>query len=66
LSDFNKNGIFIDRFSTNTKVSNFMKIRPVGAKFVYADKRTDRQKDATMPLVAIRNFANTVKNGLSQ
>jgi len=43
-----------------------MKIRPVGAKFVYADKRTDRQKDATMPLVAIRNFANTVKNGLSQ
>jgi len=43
-----------------------MKIRLVGADSFYADEGTDRQKDTTKPIVAIRNFANTPKSGLSQ
>jgi hypothetical protein len=36
---------FRDRFLKNTKVSNFMKIRPVGAELLYADSRMDRRTD---------------------
>jgi hypothetical protein len=39
---------FSDRFSKNTQILNFMKIRPVGAEFFPekegTDGRTDRQK----------------------
>jgi hypothetical protein len=41
LSDFNEN--FLDRFSKNTRISNFMKIRPEGAELLHADGQTDRQ-----------------------
>ena len=37
---------FLDRFSKNT-ISNFMKIRPLGANLFNADGRTDRQTDIT-------------------
>ena len=30
---------FLDRFSKNTKISNFTKIRLVGAEFVHAEGR---------------------------
>jgi hypothetical protein len=36
------------------KISNFVKIRPVGAELVHADGRTD----TTKLIVAFRNFAN--------
>ena len=53
---------FLDIFSKNTQVSNFMKIRPVGAELFHADegmgRRTDRQ---TNLIVAFCNFANTPK-----
>jgi len=42
LSDFNETLITSTVFSKNTKILNFMKIRPVGAKF-QADRRTDVQ-----------------------
>jgi len=44
----------LDRFSKKTQISNFMKIRPVGAEMFQADGQTDMTK----LIVAFRNFAN--------
>jgi len=33
-------------FEKNTHISNFIKIRPVGAQLFHADGRTDRYDDA--------------------
>jgi hypothetical protein len=35
--------LFLDRFSTNFQISNFMNICSVGAELFHADRRTDRQ-----------------------
>ena len=32
---------FLDRFSKNTQISNFMKIAPVAAEFFFANGQTD-------------------------
>jgi len=45
--------------SKNTKISNFMKIRHVGAKIFHADERTD----TTKVTVAFRSFANAPEKG---
>jgi len=34
---------FFDRLSKNPQISNFTKIRPVGAEFFLAEKRTNKQ-----------------------
>ena len=45
-------------------MSNFMKIRPMGTELFPADRWTDgRQTDTTKLIVALRNFANALKNG---
>ena len=44
LSDFNETCIFLDSFSTNTRISNFMKIRPERAELFDADGWTDRHE----------------------
>jgi hypothetical protein len=47
-----------DRFSKNTQIQNFMKIRPVGAELFRADGSTDGQTDTTELIVAFRNSGN--------
>jgi hypothetical protein len=48
----------MDRFSTNSQISNFVIIRPVGAELFHADG----QMDTTKLTVAFRNFANAPTN----
>ena len=47
----------VDRFSKNTRISHFTKIRPVGAELFHADGRTD----ITKLVVTFRNFAKSPK-----
>ena len=54
---------FLDRFSENTQISNFMKIRPVESKLFDANGQTDRQTERkTKVTVAPCNFATNLKN----
>ena len=39
-------------------MSNFMKIRPMGAELSHEDGQTDMRTDTTTLVVAFRNFAN--------
>jgi hypothetical protein len=49
-----------------TQISNFMKIRPVGAELFHADGRTNRgtegQTDLTNLMVSFRNFSYAPEN----
>jgi hypothetical protein len=49
---------FLNKFSKNAKISNLMKIRPVGAG------RTDVWIVMTKPIVASRNFAHVPNNNI--
>jgi hypothetical protein len=50
---------FLDRFSKNTQISNFMKIHSVVVELFHADGRTNMTKLT----VAFRNFVNAPGNG---
>jgi len=52
---------FLDGFSKNTQMSNFMKIRQVGAKLFRADRRNGRADRPTKLIFVFRNFANSPK-----
>jgi hypothetical protein len=56
LSNFNGN--FFDRFSKDTPISNFMKIRSVGAELFQSDGQTDMTK----LIVTFPDFTETLKN----
>jgi hypothetical protein len=58
LYDFSETLIFIDRFSKNPQMSNFMKIVLLGAELFHADGRTD----VTKLIVAFRNFEKVPEN----
>jgi len=48
LDIFYWNFNFLDIISKNTEISDFMKIRPVGAKLFHADGGTDGHKAANV------------------
>jgi hypothetical protein len=58
LVRFKLNMSFMERFSKNTQISNFMKIRSLAAEF-HVDGQTDMKL-----IVAFRNFAYTPKNDM--
>ena len=49
LVRFEWNLNFLDRFLKNTQISNFVKIRPVGAELFHADRRTDGESKHDEP-----------------
>ena len=49
---------FLEGFSKNTQISDFTKIRVVGAELFHADG----QRDMAKLMVAFRSFANAPKN----
>jgi hypothetical protein len=53
--------IFLDRFSKNTQITNFIKIRAVGTLF-HTGGRTNGETNMTNLMVAFCNFANAHKN----
>jgi len=58
--EFNENLNFLDKFSKNTQIPNFMKIRPMGAKLFQTDGLTGTTKQT----VAFRNLPNAPNNDL--
>ena len=62
LSDFNETSIFSTVYRKNSQISNFKKIRPVGAELFCVDIRTDRWSVMTKLIVAFRNFSKALKN----
>jgi len=48
LVRFNWNLNFLDRFSKHSQISNFIKIRPMGAVLFHADKQTEGRTDGRM------------------
>jgi hypothetical protein len=62
LSGFNWNLNFLDIFSKDFHISNFMKICPVWAELYHAVRRT---ADMTKLIVAFRNFCEILKNDSS-
>jgi len=61
LFRFQWNLNFINRFSKNPLISNFKKIRPVGAELFHAYGRTEGTPDTMKLIVAFRNFAKGLK-----
>jgi hypothetical protein len=52
---------FFRHIFKNAQISNFMKIRSLGAELFHVDRRTDGRKDMTKLIVAFCNFANAPK-----
>jgi len=59
VSDFHETN-FLDQFSKSSQVSDLLNIFAVGAELLYVHGRTDMTK----LMVAFRNFANALKNGM--
>jgi hypothetical protein len=50
---------FLDRFSKNARISNFVKIVSLGAEFFHTDVWTEGQTDMTKLIIALRDFSNS-------
>jgi hypothetical protein len=57
LSYFNETWFFSGIFSRNPKLSNLIKIRPVGEELLHADSQPDKQAEMTKLIVAFRSSA---------
>jgi len=55
--------IFMADFQKNLQIQNFMKIHPMGAKMLHADKQGGRQTDMTKLMVAFCDFENMLNDG---
>jgi len=53
LYDFNEDLNFLDRFSENNQISNFIKICPVSVELFHMDEQTERYEEAYSPLFAV-------------
>ena len=62
LVRFYTNLDFLNGFSKNPQISNFMEIRPVGAEVFHADRQTGGWTDMTKLIVTFCNFAHGSKN----
>jgi hypothetical protein len=51
----------MDRFPNDPQISNFIKIRPVGAEFFHADGQTDRYDEANSRFLQFSEIAKTIK-----
>jgi ABC-type microcin C transport system permease subunit YejB len=56
---------FLDVYSKNNQILNFMKIRPVGAELFHEDGRTDRQRDMMKLPIAFFCNISKVRNNCS-
>ena len=61
LVRFERNLNFLDRFSKNTQIPNFVQICSVGAELFRAEGRTDGQTDMLKPVVFFHDFVNAPK-----
>ena len=50
---------FFDRFFKNVRMSNFMKISPVGDEVLHADRQTDRPIDGNGECNSRRSFCES-------
>ena len=53
--------VFCRQIFEKCSKTNFIKICPMGVKLLHSDGQTDRQKNVTKLIVALRNFANAHK-----
>ena len=58
---------FLDRFTKNLQISNFLKICPVEAELFHADgqRQTGRRRYMTKLIIAFRNFADAPKRNIT-
>ena len=58
---------FLNRFSKNTQILNFMKIRPVTSEVFHADRRTESwaggRRDVTELILTVSNLAKVLNIG---
>jgi hypothetical protein len=57
---------FLERFSKNPEISNFIIFHPVGARLVHADRWMDGQTDMMNLIAPVCSFADMPKTAFLQ